>query len=302
MSNVTESLVEEAKKSKKLPNFIWAIVLCMVFMYGGALIGGVAILPIYFSFSKMPYFRENQELLLLLINLVGFAFVSLTVFFRVINIEKRSLSSIGFHKENWFKKYSIGFIIGIAMMALVVLILFLFGCISVESNPTQPIGFSSILPIAIILVGWIIQGGTEEIVTRGWLMNVLGARYNITLGLIISSSLFGLLHLRNDNVNYLAILNIILVGLFYGLYVIKTNDLWGACGMHSAWNFAQGNLFGFEVSGMDTSVGTLFDLNLVGSDFISGGAFGPEAGIGATIVLLLGIFIIYCLDKKGKFN
>ena len=124
-------------------------------------------------------------------------------------------------------------------------------------------------------------------------MNVLGARYNIALGLIISSTLFGALHLGNENVNYVALLNIILVGILFGLYVIKTNDLWGACGMHSAWNFAQGNLFGFEVSGINTSVGSLIDLNLTGSNFISGGQFGPEAGIAATIVLITGIFIVY---------
>ncbi|MGL5330953.1 MAG: CPBP family glutamic-type intramembrane protease [Peptostreptococcaceae bacterium] len=302
MSNISESLVEEAKKCPKLPNIVWAIILCMIFMYGGSFIGAFAILPIYFSFGNIPYFRSNPELFELTMMLIGFIFASLVVFFRVIKIEKRSLASIGLCKENWFKKYSIGFIIGIAMMALVVLILFLVGCISIESNPTQPIGISAIVPITIILVGWVIQGGTEEILTRGWLMNVLGARYNIAVGLIVSSSFFGLLHLGNDNVNYLAVLNIILVGVFFGLYVIKTNDLWGACGMHSSWNFAQGNLFGFEVSGIDTSIGTLFDLNLVGSDFISGGPFGPEAGLVTTFVLIGGSLLICYLDKKGIFN
>lgn len=302
MPDISKTLIEEAKNCKKLPNFIWAIILCMVFMYGGALIGGIGILPILLPLSSIPYFKVNKELLLLFVSLVSFVFVSLVVFFRVIKIEKRKLSSIGLHKENWFKKYIFGFGIGILMMILVVLILFLFGCVTIDTNNIQPVGLSAVLPMLIVLIGWIIQGGTEEILTRGWLMNVLGARYNIALGLIVSSSFFGLLHLGNDNVNYLAILNIILVGAFYGLYVIKTNDLWAVCGMHSAWNFAQGNLFGFEVSGVDTSVGTLIDLNLIGNDFISGGVFGPEAGIGATIVLLLGIFIIYYLDKKGRFN
>ena len=71
--------------------------------------------------------------------------------------------------------------------------------------------------------------------------------------------------------------------------------------MHSAWNFAQGNLFGFEVSGIDAAVGSLIDLNLVGNKFISGGEFGPEAGIAATIVLITGILIIYISDKKSRF-
>ena len=64
----------------------------------------------------------------------------------------------------------------------------------------------------------------------------LSTKYNIVVGLLISSTLFGLMHLTNPNVNYIAVINIIFVGLFYGLYVIKTNDLWSVCGMHSAWN------------------------------------------------------------------
>ena len=185
------------------------------------------------------------------------------------------------------------------MMSIIVLILLLFGYITVEKNPIQPVGVSAISSVLVILFGWIIQGATEEIVTRGWLLNVLSSKYNIGFGLLISSTLFGLMHLTNPNVNYIAVINIILVGLFYGLYVIKTNDLWSVCGMHSAWNFAQGNIFGFEVSGLDISVGTLIDLNLVENDFITGGVFGPEASIVATFVLLLSIIILLFINNTN---
>ncbi len=287
---------------KKCPNFIWAIILSLIFMYGGSLIGGILTIPLYIVLLKLPLFYHNQDLLLLLVNLLTFAAISLLVFFRVKVIEKRSLSSIGFNKNNWLKKYSLGFLIGLAMMSIIVLILLPFGYITVEKNPIQPVGVSAISSVLVVLFGWIIQGATEEIVTRGWLLNVLTTKYNIGVGLLISSTLFGLMHLTNPNVNYIAVINIILVGLFYGLYVIKTNDLWAVCGMHSAWNFAQGNLFGFEVSGIDVSVGTLVDLNLVESDFVAGGIFGPEAGIIATFVLLVSIGILLFIDKKGYFS
>ena len=176
------------------------------------------------------------------------------------------------------------------------MILLSFGYITVEKNPIQLVGISAISSILVILFGWIIQGATEEIVTRGWLLNVLSSKYNIGFGLLISSTLFGLMHLTNPNVNYIAVINIILVGLFYGLYVIKTNDLWAVCGMHSAWNFAQGNIFGFEVSGLDVSVGSLIDLNLVGNNVITGGAFGPEAGIISTFILLVSIGILLFIN------
>lgn len=290
------SIINSYKNEKKSPNFIWAIILSLIFMYGGSLIGSLATVPLYLALLNVPLFFNNQNLLSLLITLFSFAFISLLIFFRVKVIEKRSLSSIGFNKNNWLKKYSLGFLIGLVMMSIIVLILLLFGYITVEKNPIQLVGISAISSILVILFGWIIQGATEEIVTRGWLLNVLSTKYNIGVGLLISSTLFGLMHLTNPNVNYIAVINIILVGLFYGLYVIKTNDLWAVCGMHSAWNFAQGNIFGFEVSGLDVSVGSLIDLNLVGNNVITGGAFGPEAGIISTFILLVSIGILLFIN------
>ena len=295
-------IINSSKNEKKLPNFIWAIILSLIFMYGGSLMGSLATVPLFLALRNIPLFSNNKDLLSLLITLFSFVFISLLVFFRVKVIEKRSLSSIGFNKNNWLKKYSLGFLIGLAMMSIIVLILFPFGYITVEKNPIQPVGISAIASVLVILLGWIIQGATEEIVTRGWLLNVLSTKYNIGVGLLISSTLFGLMHLTNPNVNYIAVINIILVGLFYGLYVIKTNDLWAVCGMHSAWNFAQGNIFGFKVSGLDVSVGSLIDLNLVGSDFVTGGIFGPEAGITATFILLASIGILLFIDKKDIFQ
>ena len=296
------AIINSSKNKKKLPNFIWAIILSLIFMYGGSLMGSLATVPLFLALRNIPLFFNNKDLLSLLITLFSFAFISLLVFFRVKVIEKRSFSSIGFNKNNWLKKYSLGFLIGLAMMSIIVLILFPFGYITVEKNPIQPVGISAIASVLVILFGWIIQGATEEIVTRGWLLNVLSTKYNIGVGLLISSTLFGLMHLTNPNVNYIAVINIILVGLFYGLYVIKTNDLWAVCGMHSAWNFAQGNIFGFKVSGLDVSVGSLIDLNLVGSDFVTGGIFGPEAGITATFILLASIGILLFIDKKRYFS
>lgn len=287
---------------KKYPNFIWAIILSLIFLYGGSIIGEILTIPLYIVFLKIPLFFYNPDLLLLFLNLLTFATISSLVFFRVKVIERRSLSSIGLNKNNWLKKYLLGFFIGLVMMSIIVLILLSFGYITIEKNPIQPVGVSAISSVLVILFGWIIQGATEEIVTRGWLLNVLSNKYNIGVGLLISSTLFGLMHLSNPNVNYIAVINIILVGLFYGFYVIKTNDLWAVCGMHTAWNFAQGNLFGFEVSGIDVSVGSLIDLNLVGSDFVTGGIFGPEAGIVATFILLVSIGILLFIDKKGYFQ
>ena len=287
-----EDLISMAKSSKKLPNFIWATILVLIFMYGGQIIGGICILPIYIMINKYSTYISNYQLIELFINLFSFIFISLLVFIRVKFIEKRKISTLGFGREKWIKNYTKGFFTGILMMSIVVLLLFIFGCIEVEKNPNQPVGISALGGVVFILLGWIIQGATEEIVTRGWFMNVIGARYNISFGLILSSTIFGLLHLLNPDVNYLAVINIILVGFFFGIYALKNKDLWAVCGMHTAWNFAQGNIFGFEVSGINVEVASIFDLNLVGSNVISGGSFGPEAGLVSTCVLLSSILLV----------
>ncbi|GAA0704901.1 type II CAAX endopeptidase family protein [Paraclostridium ghonii] len=302
MFTKNDASFDNDKTSKKLPNFILAIVLALIFLILGSILAPIITIPLIAIIGRIPAFSSNQDFLNLLTALLSFIGTSLLVFFRVIKIEKRSLSSIGFSKHNWFKKYLLGFLIGLILMSLVVLVLYLFGFVYLEKSPVQPVGRFALLNISVILIGWIIQGGTEEILTRGWLMNVLGTRYNLHFGLFVSSVFFGLLHLSNPNINLIAILNIILVGYLFGLYVIKTNDLWGACGMHSAWNFAQGNLFGFEVSGLNVSIGSLFDFNLTGNSVVSGGVFGPEAGLAATFILILGIITIIMLDKKGIFK
>ena len=62
--------------------------------------------------------------------------------------------------------------------------------------------------------------------------------------------------------------------------------------MHAAWNFAQGNIYGFNVSGVSSSTGTLMSFTSKGTDILTGGAFGPEASIFATVVLLIGIIVL----------
>ncbi|MGK0465761.1 CPBP family intramembrane glutamic endopeptidase [Clostridium sp.] len=280
-------LVKEAKQAKVLPNIIVCLLWVLLFLIGGEGIGMVI------SGFTRKVIGNNPAVLLLNDLIFGFIFITLLVFARVKFREKRTISSIGLKKEGFLKKYLIGFGIGILMFSLVVLLLSISGHITVDTNPVSPTGILALSGMLIVLPGWMIQSATEEILSRGWFMNVLGARYNIAVGLIVSSAFFGLMHLGNPNVSLLAILNIFLVGAFLGLYVIKTNDLWGVCGLHAAWNWTQGNIFGFEVSGQKVASGSLMSLKLTGAQWVTGGGFGPEAGMVAAIVLSIGIIVVY---------
>ena len=91
-----------------------------------------------------------------------------------------------------------------------------------------------------------------------------------------------------------------LFGVFAALYTLYEGGLWGVFSIHSAWNWAQGNLFGFEVSGLEEVGNTAINLMEVGPDMITGGPFGPEGGIAATIVLLTSSVLVLIASQRQE--
>ena len=191
---------------------------------------------------------------------------------------------MGFRKGNAGTEYLVGAIIGLVMYALAFLIAYASGSVTVKLNP------NGIAPIIILfLLGYVVQGAAEEILTRGYLMVSIARDYKPWIAIIFSASMFMVLHAGNPSVSPLALINILLYGILMGIYVFKRGNIWGACAIHTMWNFAQGNIFGSYVSGtalMPSVFVMEYDPTRV---WANGGAFGLEGGISATIVLLAGI-------------
>ncbi|WSG19505.1 CPBP family intramembrane metalloprotease [Nonomuraea sp. NBC_01738] len=134
--------------------------------------------------------------------------------------------------------------------------------------------------------------------TRGFLLPVIGARWGAVAGVGVSSLFFVVLHLLNPGITLLSVVNIVLVGVLLSLYALFEGALWGVCLWHAAWNWAQGNLFGFEVSGQVTGMLSVADLRESGPDDVTGGLFGPEGGLVTTGVLLLGIVVLLSVNRR----
>lgn len=213
--------------------------------------------------------------------------------------EKRPFWTLGYEAKNALMQYTRGFLFGTLMFAGSVGILALFGAVSFEQGDPSQQGLAAIGGVTLVLIGWIIQGGAEEVLIRGWALPVIGARYKPWVGLLISSLIFALLHGMNPGLSALALVNLALFGVFAGLYAMREGSLWGISAIHSVWNWVQGNFFGFQVSGTDAGGGTLINLMETGADWLTGGAFGPEGGLAVTIVLLAGIAIILFWNKQG---
>ena len=140
--------------------------------------------------------------------------------------------------------------------------------------------------IVFIFVGW-----NEELLSRGYHLQTIASGTNLFWGVVISSAVFGLLHLGNPNATWVSAAGIFFAGVFLAYGYIRTKQLWLPIGLHIGWNFFEGVGFGFPVSGLD--VYALTRIRVHGPELWTGGAFGPEAGLIVLPSLALGAFLIY---------
>lgn len=214
--------------------------------------------------------------------------------------EKRPFWTLGYELKDALKQYVRGFLFGMLMFVGSVAILGAFGSVAFEVGDPSQQGIAAVGGVFLVLFGWIIQGGAEEVLIRGWVLPVIGARYKPWIGLLVSSLIFALLHGLNPGLSAIALVNLALFGVFAGLYAMREGSMWGISALHSVWNWVQGNFFGFQVSGTNAEGGTLINLMETGEDWLTGGAFGPEGGIAVTIVLVISILITLFWKSKAK--
>lgn len=267
-------------------------ILCMpIFL---SLVGELLELPI-----TIPVFfiEVKEEWIKLAISLIfGTGSVILAYFLWIRLFEKRNFSSIGLKlNKSFFKKYFKGFSIGVLLMLIdtILIIVFAGGKISINNNLSlEVVGI-----VLLLMFGWLIQGAEEEIIIRGHMMPMLSKSMPVIVSIIISSSYFAILHLGNPNVSILAILNLFLFGTSMAVYALKEESIVGVCALHSAWNFTQGNIFGFPVSGLEANSISILNLQVKGN-ILDGGAFGPEGGLIETIVVIVFIIILIVRYKN----
>jgi membrane protease YdiL (CAAX protease family) len=138
--------------------------------------------------------------------------------------------------------------------------------------------------LIFIFVGW-----NEELLSRGYHLQTLASGLNMFWAVIISSAVFGLLHLANPNATWVSAAGIFFAGVFLAYGYLRTKQLWLPIGLHIGWNFFEGVGFGFPVSGLD---------DIHGPEIWTGGAFGPEAGLIVLPALLLGALLIYLYTMR----
>ena len=214
-------------------------------------------------------------------------------------LERRSFASIGFKlHRGWVRDFLYGSLAGGATLALAVAIAAATGAMQIGQQETDParlaIGF---LSLSITLF---IAAAFEELILRGFPFQALVHNIGPVMTVAITSILFGLLHYRNPDVTLLSTFNTTLAGVWLAVAYLLTRSLWLTTALHYSWNLAMVFVFGLPVSGI-TMYSHMAWLDARPGDpvWVSGGGYGPEGGIAATLALVASILFIW---KSGLFS
>ena len=235
------------------------------------------------------------------LNLVRLGIILIAAWWVARVIDRRPLADYGFHfSAAWWLDFGFGLLLGAALMALVFLAAWLAGWVTVVATwrsdpPGMPFGLAFLAPFVLYLVVAI----AEELLTRGnQIVNLTeglaprGYTAAVLAAWIISSIIFGLLHIFNPHATWVSTTNLTLMGFMFGLGFVLTGELALPIGLHLTWNLVQGNVYGFPVSGKMQYATTLVAIREHGPTVWTGGAFGPEAGLLGILATVAGMVII----------
>ena len=213
-------------------------------------------------------------------------------------IDRRPFRHFGLDLDwAWATDFGAGLFIGALLPTGMLVVGLLLGWVTVVE--VASVDGRLLETLAILIVLFVAIGVVEELLIRGWLLpNVaegfawLGREAGVIVAIVITSILFGILHLANPGATIAAALIISLAGVFLALGYVYTGELALPIGIHITWNLFLGGIYGFPVSGLEFPV-TPISVRLIGPGFITGGEFGPEAGLLGLVAILLGIWMIY---------
>jgi membrane protease YdiL (CAAX protease family) len=190
----------------------------------------------------------------------------------------------------------LGLVVGVGLMGAVNLV-FWAGGIAAFAPGT---GLAGLAPG---LIGMFAVAVVEELLLRAVVFRIVEQACGTTIALVLSAAIFGLLHAVNPGATLFSSAAIAIeAGLLLALAYAVTRNLWLAIGIHAGWNFAEGSLFGAQVSG-GAPMPSLIHVTLHGPELVTGGTFGPEASIVSVGVCLVASAILgWLVIRRGDWQ
>lgn len=205
-------------------------------------------------------------------------------------IDRRPITLLGMSMlGSWKRDFGLGVFIGVAMISLTLAVLWLGGWMALSLNDITPALFGGITKALVL---FFIAALMEELMLRGYPLQVFIEGSRKWIAVILLSSVFSIVHLDNPDASIPSSLNIFLAGVLLSVCYLKTRSLWLPTGLHLGWNWMQASFWGMGVSGYHVKW-SVFAAEAQGEAWVSGGKFGAEASIFATIVLLISIYLIW---------
>ncbi|MBO7552644.1 MAG: CPBP family intramembrane metalloprotease [Bacteroidaceae bacterium] len=205
--------------------------------------------------------------------------------------EKKPFSDLGFSFIGRGKDICWGFLIAVMIYAIGFAVSLLFGWVKIVD-----VGFSA-KDFFFYLLLMLFVGMAEEAMCRGFLLGrMLNVGMHPLLALLLSSLFFAALHLGNDGITWFAFVNLVLAGILLGTTYLYTRNLAFPIILHCFWNFIQGAVCGYAVSG-SSKVNSVFSIALDEHTLMNGGEFGFEGSLVCTILML--VFTVILLRYVG---
>lgn len=274
------------KKTKRCTNVFVVILLSLVLMLIGMLMGAL-ITGIVGGVMKID--ESKMQTVMSYLPFIGVIIVTL-LYVRLTTKQFFPLFFKGLSGNN-FKMMNLGLLTGFMMNSICILPAVLTG------NLKLSLGSVSIGWLLACFVMVFIQSSAEEILDRGYVLFHLRSRYGFVKALIINSVVFSLMHLANDGITFVSIINIVLIGVFFTFSVHYLNSLWFAMATHAAWNFTQNFIYGLPNSGLPAE-SSIFKINSATQSFFYDTTFGIEGTIVTTVVVLCAIIVLYMFAKR----
>jgi Predicted metal-dependent membrane protease len=266
-----------------------AVVFILVFMAAAVAVGTIVML-------MMPAKNDssdavlNQDFVVILLSAV--LAIGLSAGFRKF-VDRRSVESMGFQWRRYQHHAAVGFLLGPALLGVGTLILYFTK--SLQWNNVQ--FHAGDLFISLVLMMLVALG--EEMVFRGYVLRNLMKSLNKWVALAITALLFSLAHIGNPGITAPAVINLFLGGVLLGMNYIYTRNLWFALMFHLSWNYLQGPVLGYAISGVPLQ--SVLEVEMRGPGWVTGGAFGFEGSVVATGVMVVAIGLLYWVYER-KYN
>lgn len=233
------------------------------------------------------------------INLLVFSFTNsistaLIVWIFVKYVDKRPFKTLGFNNYKVLTDVKIGLLLGFVIMFV--------GFISLlitDQIFNKNFSFSSSDLFYNLLI-FVFVSFSEEVLVRGYILQNFKASMNENLALILSSAIFALLHFANPNTSLFAFINLFLAGVLLGYCYLLTKNLWLPFALHFGWNFFQGNVFGFNVSGNKRN--SIIAIGYQTETIWNGGGFGFEGSVICIVLQIIAIIFLKWVLKNRLFK